>query len=93
MKALLFGIQESESRRMSMLAELQYCFDQPEDRRWFFDLRAVGSLKDDQITRKPGQDRRSLLQVIQHIILGERGARGQGEAAIGRKLPRDDRQY
>jgi hypothetical protein len=25
--------------------------------------------------------------------LGERGARGQGEAAIGRKLPRDDRQY
>jgi len=58
-----------------------------------FLISVLGSLKDDQITRKPGQDRRSLLQVIQHIILGERGARGQGEAAMGRKLPRDDQQY
>ena len=57
-----------------MLAELQYRFDQLEDRRRSL-IAKLKSLKDDQITRKPSQDRWSLLQVIQHIILGERGAR------------------
>lgn len=57
-----------------MLAELQSRFDQLEDRRRSL-ISVLESLKDDQITRKPDQDRWSLLQVIQHIILGERGAR------------------
>jgi len=57
-----------------LLAELQSRFDQLEDRRRSL-ISVIESLKDDQITRKPDQDRWSLLQVIQHIILGERGAR------------------
>jgi len=57
-----------------MLAELQSRFDQLEDRRRSL-VSMLGSLKNDQITRKLDQDRWSLLQVIQHIILGERGAR------------------
>jgi len=57
-----------------MLAELQSRFDQLEDRRRSL-VSVLGSLKDDQITRKLDQDRWSILQVIQHIILGERGAR------------------
>jgi len=57
-----------------LLAELQSRFDQLEDRRRSL-VSMLGSLKNDQITRKLDQDRWSLLQVIQHIILGERGAR------------------
>ncbi len=57
-----------------MLTELQFRFDQLEDRRRSL-IAALGSLNDDQLTRKPGQDHWSLLQVIEHVVLGERGMR------------------
>jgi uncharacterized damage-inducible protein DinB len=57
-----------------MISELRSRFDQLEERRRSL-VGLLRSLKEDQVVRQPGPDRWSLLQVLQHIVLGEKGMR------------------
>jgi uncharacterized damage-inducible protein DinB len=57
-----------------MLDELKARFDQLEDRRLAL-IAKLKSLKNDHIARNPGPDSWSILQVVQHVVLGERGMR------------------
>lgn len=57
-----------------MLSEIKSRFVRLEDRRRSL-IDLLRSLREDHIIRKPDPDRWSLLQILQHILLGERGMR------------------